>query len=201
MPLSSVIVALLLASLRLVAADDPAALASQYSLTTSTSLAFPSATLSSSAAQSYLQESWSLSRGLIQSGEDNLAFVADPFPNATIPGSTSASSDSSSPVLEVTYPAGSYSHDTGGAQFSSLWNGSEPFQTMLLAYDVAFDSGFDWVKGGKLPGLRGGPNATGCSGGNQPTGSDCFSARLMWRANAEGEGASSRYVSPRNDRL
>ncbi|KAJ2932123.1 hypothetical protein H1R20_g4960, partial [Candolleomyces eurysporus] len=62
----------------------------------------------------------------------------------------------------------------------------------MLTYELTFEDGFDWVKGGKLPGLRGGLNSTGCSVGNQPTG-DCFSARLMWRKNANGEavGASS----------
>lgn len=59
---------------------------------------------------------------------------------------------------------------------------------MLLSYELAFDAGFDWVKGGKLPGLRGGPNPDGCSGGNEPNGTDCFSTRLMWRQNGAGEG-------------
>jgi len=58
---------------------------------------------------------------------------------------------------------------------------------MLLSYELAFDTGFDWVKGGKLPGLRGGPNPDGCSGGNKPNGSDCFSTRIMWRTNGAGE--------------
>jgi hypothetical protein len=58
---------------------------------------------------------------------------------------------------------------------------------MLLSYELAFDEGFDWVKGGKLPGLRGGPNPDGCSGGNEPNGTDCFSTRLMWRTNGAGE--------------
>ena len=63
------------------------------------------------------------------------------------------------------------------------------FHSMLLTYEVAFDTYFDWVKGGKLPGLRGGLNSTGCSGGNKADGLDCFSSRLMWRKNGAGEGA------------
>lgn len=174
--------------LQLAAAQNTATLASQYGLATSTSLSFPSATLSTSDAQDFLLENWGLSRGRIQTGGDNLAFVSDPFPVATPTPQT----PSASPVLEVTYPAGSYSHDTGGAQFFATWNASgDAFQSAMLSYDVAFDAGFDWVKGGKLPGLRGGPNATGCSGGNQPNGSECFSARVMWRANAAGEGTRS----------
>lgn len=102
-------------------------LASQYSLTTSTSLPFPKATLSSSDTQSSIVSDWSLSKGRIQDEADDLAFVLDPF--------TNSSSDPSSPVLQVTYPAGSYSHNTGGAQFENLWNTSDdsPFQSMILS--------------------------------------------------------------------
>jgi len=42
--------------------------------------------------------------------------------------------------------------------------------------------------GGKLPGLRGGPDRTGCSGGNETDGTGCFSTRVMWRADGAGEG-------------
>ena len=59
---------------------------------------------------------------------------------------------------------------------------------MLLTYEVAFDPMFDWVRGGKLPGLRGGPNPNGCDGGSQSDGT-CFSTRIMWRASGDGEGA------------
>lgn len=59
---------------------------------------------------------------------------------------------------------------------------------MLLSYELAFDTNFQFVKGGKLPGVRGGPSTTGCDGGKEPNGTDCFSARLMWRKDAAGEG-------------
>ena len=42
--------------------------------------------------------------------------------------------------------------DGGGAGFYSVWN-STRFESMILSYEVAFDKDFDWVKGGKLPGL------------------------------------------------
>lgn len=91
-------------------------------------------------------------------------------------------------ALEVHYPAGTRE----GAQFSmNLFAGTAPVQTAVLSYEVAFDANFDWVKGGKLPGLYGAsPNATSiCTGGNhQP---DCFSARLMWRNRGIGEGELS----------
>jgi len=179
---------LVLAAASLVVADTltPASLAAQFSLTTSTTLPFPTATGSSGDAQALLSSDWSLSKGRVQNGGGELAFVDDPFPKNPAPVATTSSTG---PVLEVTYPAGSFSGDTGGAQFINLWNTTESggFQSMLLTYEVAFDQNFDWVKGGKLPGLRGGKSATGCSGGNESTGLDCFSTRIMWRVNGAGE--------------
>lgn len=78
----------------------------------------------------------------------------------------------------------------------ALWNASgDAWESMMVSYEVAFDEGFDWVKGGKLPGLRGG-SANGCSGGSQADGSDCFSTRIMWRTDGEGEGAFSYLSCP-----
>ncbi len=66
-----------------------------------------------------------------------------------------------------------------------------------LEYSVYFPSDFDFVKGGKLPGLYGGHK--GCSGGNaavewvdalRSSLSDafsCFSTRMMWRTGGKGE--------------
>jgi hypothetical protein len=50
---------------------------------------------------------------------------------------------------------------------------------------VRFSKDFDWVKGGKLPGLCGGPENV--SGGRPATGTNGFSARLMWRKDGRGE--------------
>ncbi|KAF8906530.1 polysaccharide lyase family 14 protein [Gymnopilus junonius] len=165
----------------------PSAVAAQYNLPTSTVLSWPTATLSSNDTQAHLVRTWGLNKEHIQDGPDNLQFVSDPFPTSQ-PAGVSGSS-SSGPVLQVTYNEGSFSHDTGGAQFYALWNTSDgsQFNSMMVSYELAFDSGFDWVKGGKLPGLRGGLNSTGCSGGNKATGLDCFSSRLMWRKDGEGE--------------
>jgi hypothetical protein len=63
-----------------------------------------------------------------------------------------------------------------------------------LAYTVSFSDGFDWVKGGKLPGLCGGPDSV--SGGNPADGRNGFSTRLMWRADGRGEA----YVYHMNQR-
>ncbi|EMD37922.1 polysaccharide lyase family 14 protein [Gelatoporia subvermispora B] len=174
----------------------PSQVAQLYSLSTSTSLPFPTATLSSSDAQSFLVSSWGLGKGHIQNGADELEFVSDPFPNAPAPDT---GSPTSGPVLQVTYPAGSFSNGTGGAQFYNLWNTTDgsQFQTMLLSYEVAFDSDFNFVKGGKLPGLRGGSVVDGCDGGDAANGSNCFSTRLMWRTSGAGEVYS--YILNPND--
>ncbi|KDR75891.1 hypothetical protein GALMADRAFT_69077 [Galerina marginata CBS 339.88] len=167
----------------------PEAVAQQYNLATSTTLAWPAATQATNDTQKHLVATWGLNKNHIQDGPDNLAFVEDPFPNAQPAGVANTAALPSSPVLRVTYNEGSFSHDTGGAQFYSLWNSTDgsSFNSMMVSYELAFDAGFDWVKGGKLPGLRGGLNSTGCSGGNQATGTDCFSARLMWRKSGSGE--------------
>nr|ODN94488.1 alginate lyase [Cryptococcus depauperatus CBS 7855] len=109
------------------------------------------------------------------------------------------------PALRVGYPSGSYSKKTGGTQFyaqpihasgsdntSSMGNASSNghLERMLLTYDIWFPSGFAFNKGGKLPGLRGGPDSHGCSGGNETDGTSCFSTRLMWRNGASGESKS-----------
>lgn len=93
--------------------------------------------------------------------------------------------------LRVTYPAGSasqnshrvYGSPSGGAQvYLPLRAGS--VSALWLSYFVRFQPGFDFVKGGKLPGMYGGSQT---SGGRIPNGTDGLSTRLMWRAGGEGE--------------
>ncbi len=93
-------------------------------------------------------------------------------------------------VLRVRYPAGSASPTvtrkgapSGGAQFYGPTNLS-PSDRIKLSYSLRFSRDFDFVKGGKLPGLYGGK---GNSGGDIPNGRDGFSSRLMWRKNGIGE--------------
>ncbi|KAI0769617.1 hypothetical protein BD413DRAFT_604760 [Trametes elegans] len=175
---------------------DPTALASLYSLATSTSIPFPTATLSNSEAQSFIVSGWSLSKGKIQQGGSNIAFVSDPFPDKPVPTSTK---NVTGPVLEVTYPQGKVGSEESGVQLFSLWNTTDgsTFNSMLVTYEVSFDTNFTFVKGGKLPGLRGGPDPDGCSGGSAADGSNCFSTRLMWRKQAAGEVYA--YVPTPND--
>ncbi|KAF8735886.1 hypothetical protein AX14_001332 [Amanita brunnescens Koide BX004] len=180
----------------------PASVASNYELATSTSFPFPAATQTSPDTESFIVAQWSLSKGRIQNNPQNLAFVDDPYPNNPPP--VAVSSNYTGPVLQVTYPQDSFSDTSsssggGGAQFINLWNASDgsSFNSMLLSYEVAFQANFDWVKGGKLPGLRGGLATSGCSGGSASNGTSCFSSRVMWRQNGAGEVYA--YIPTSND--
>jgi len=165
----------------------PPDIASQYSLSTSTSLPFPSATQSNGDTQKTLLDGWSVNQGRIQQGAGNIEFVSDPFPNYHLPSSSLFPSPSG-PVLQVTYVKGGDGSTGSGTQFYSTWNSTGgAFRTVLLTYEVAFSSGFEWVKGGKLPGLRGGQDPNSCDGGSKSDGT-CFSTRIMWRKSGDGEG-------------
>ena len=75
--------------------------------------------------------------------------------------------------LRVTYPKGSLGPNEGGGSFRERL---APRKAYRLSYRVLFEKGFDFRRGGKLPGLGGGKANTG---GNKPTG-DGWSARYMW---------------------
>ena len=75
--------------------------------------------------------------------------------------------------LRVTYPRGSLGPNEGGGQFRERL---APRKAYRLTYRVLFEKGFDFRKGGKLPGLGGGRANTG---GEKPVG-DGWSARYMW---------------------
>lgn len=76
-------------------------------------------------------------------------------------------------ALEVLYPKGG----VGPQQTGGQWMAELPARdTCLLEYRVRFGEDFDWVKGGKLPGLGGGTTPTG--GNFDPDG---FTSRYMWR--------------------
>jgi len=104
--------------------------------------------------------------------------------------------DSSAPggaFLRITYPAGSYapsgspSAPIGGTQFYGAVlhsNGNAPLDALILQFSVRFPTNFNFVKGGKLPGLYGG---TGNTGTVFPNGTDGFTTRFMWRTSGAGE--------------
>jgi hypothetical protein len=87
--------------------------------------------------------------------------------------------------LEVMYPQGSIDPATttvpvGGAGF--VYTSPAALSSGCLAYDVAFEPGFEFAKGGKLPGLYGGDAPSG--GADTSRG---FSTRYMWRTGGAGE--------------
>ena len=93
-----------------------------------------------------------------------------------------------SSFLRVDYPKDSASPSVtgapgGGAQFLGTRPGT-PADHLFLRYRVRFAERFDFVRGGKLPGLYGGRMI---SGGHIPDGTDGFSTRFMWRAGGDGE--------------
>jgi len=79
-------------------------------------------------------------------------------------------------ALAVTYPTRTYGPENSGATWKLDFDKS--YDALEVRFDVMFKKGFDFVRGGKLPGLFGGEGNTG---GNKPTGHDGFSARMMWR--------------------
>ncbi|TPX66842.1 hypothetical protein SpCBS45565_g04162 [Spizellomyces sp. 'palustris'] len=107
-------------------------------------------------------------------GKQNRGAVVDP---------TGGSKDL---VLEITYPAGSRNPGgkiVGGTGFYAKPIDLSNAKSVSLSYQVLFPKGFNFVKGGKLPGLYGGHPS--CSGGNKAL--DCFSTRFMFRTSGLGE--------------
>ncbi|KAJ7272032.1 hypothetical protein B0H12DRAFT_1008536 [Mycena haematopus] len=97
-------------------------------------------------------------------------------------------------AMRAIYPQGSYipsASPLGGLSFYAPGPDSLDMttaKTLTLGYSVYFEEGFDFNKGGKLPGLYGGDDAesaVSCSGGRRSTA--CYSSRLMWRTNGMGE--------------
>lgn len=91
--------------------------------------------------------------------------------------------------IRVRYPGGSSSPTApnsplGGLGFYTSLSKSAHVEKMCLRYEVRFDDDFQFVQGGKLPGLFGGKAP---SGGARPHGDDGFSLRLMWRSKGKGE--------------
>lgn len=133
-----------------------AELASLFNLTDSLALNFPSSPVASNEAFTYITSTsnWLVSAQAFDNPQ-NLAFVADPFPSSAPDNQNpnASPSNASATVMSVTYPEGSYTLNTGagGAQFNNFFNetasGGTTYQSMLLTYEVAFGSNFQFVKG------------------------------------------------------
>ncbi|GJN88777.1 hypothetical protein Rhopal_001746-T1 [Rhodotorula paludigena] len=115
--------------------------------------------------------------------QGNVAVVGSGVPAERWTGGTQGDSGS---ALQVAFPAGSRNPSAspvGGMGFYTSQIDVSQANNVSFSYSVFFEEGFNFVKGGKLPGLYGG--RTACSGGS--TAETCFSARLMWRTNGMGE--------------
>lgn len=91
-------------------------------------------------------------------------------------------------MLRVRYPEGSINFGSakdgrplGGAAFYVPFTAG---QAVCLHYEVRFPAGFEFAKGGKLPGLYAGKAP---SGGDKVNGRNGWSLRLMWREDGAGE--------------
>lgn len=123
--------------------------------------------------EEHVRNDWNNPKRIMGANMGRCTIVTDPF-------------DSLKNVLEIKYPKGKVGQeqDGGGAQWRLRF---EKLEKCTVEYSVMFPIGFDFVKGGKLPGLSGG---TSPGGGKKSDGSDGFSARIMWR---EG-GAIFQYM-------
>jgi|GEM_PF-550100 len=81
--------------------------------------------------------------------------------------------------LRITYPASEVGTDESGGQ--ALIDLGSDFPELYFRQSISFENGFDWQRGGKLPGLSSGGSTW--SGGNVPRNGEGYSARYMWRDN------------------
>jgi len=90
-------------------------------------------------------------------------------------------------ALRMLYPSGKYGPNESAIQIKARFPGGKAVDSAWASYWVKFDDDFDFVKGGKLPGLCGNQCITG---GNDANGYNGWSARIMWR----GEGVATQYM-------
>lgn len=166
---------------------------------------------SSVKAFDFLVDKWQLWHNRLYGGEEeNLHFVNDPFTSSNNASSNSsgfstADSRAATSVLKVDYQTGTYrqggANSSGGSTFFpypmelQTLSPTSMKKSLLLKYDVSFDYNFDFVKGGKLPGIFYGSEERDCSGGNLSNDGECFSVRMMWRDNGLGEGKSKFLIT------
>ncbi|GAA5874878.1 hypothetical protein JCM3774_006554 [Rhodotorula dairenensis] len=148
-----------------------ASLAAKHSMSPAVVSALPMPTAETKDASAFIASDWHALRG---SDQKELSFVKDPL------------DADGGLVLQMEYPKGSYSgSETGGVGNMQLAVYAEGQNRAITSYEVGFNKGFDFVKGGKLPGMYGGDTNAHCTGGqNSPS---CFSLRLMWRQKGAGE--------------
>ncbi len=94
------------------------------------------------------------------------------------------SDNPSSKCLKVLIPKGAVGPNEGGANWPCKFKRN--YNEIYCAYRVKFGNKFDFVHGGKLPGLYGGENLWG----RIPNGSDGWNAMIMWLDN----GVATQYI-------
>lgn len=104
------------------------------------------------------------------------------FEGGIAPGRVELVKTEASSALRVNFKPGEIGPERGGAGWRWPMGTHDEAE---LRYTVRFSPNFEFVKGGKLPGLCGGPDNV--SGGRRANGANGFSARLMWRRDGRGE--------------
>ncbi|KAJ7740244.1 hypothetical protein DFH07DRAFT_905486 [Mycena maculata] len=110
---------------------------------------------------------------------------------------------------EAFYPQGSINPSAsipGG--FGFYLSGPSAFASRLesgathivLSYRMMLQTEWEWVKGGKLPGIFGGEGdfSYACTGGRQDNRCKCFNIRPMWRSKGHGELYTYLPLTPNN---
>lgn len=136
-------------------------------------------------------------KGFSTFGASRKGSVVNSIDSNSIIFETDPTGNSSSTVAKVSYVAGQYASNSGVTFNAFPWAANQSMgDEARLQYSVWFDQGFDWVRGGKLPGFYGGDvsGSLGCSGGEMSD--NCWSMRLMWREGGRGEVYA--YVPPEN---
>ncbi|KAF8816012.1 polysaccharide lyase family 14 protein [Phlegmacium glaucopus] len=109
---------------------------------------------------------------------------------------------------EAFYPEGSINPtaDIPGG-FSLYLSGPQDFADRLetasevvMSYRMMLQDGWEWKKGGKLPGVFGGVGelSYGCSGGRKEHRCQCFNLRPMWRPESVAELYTYLPLTPEN---
>ncbi|HSC86406.1 MAG TPA: hypothetical protein VLC09_04020 [Polyangiaceae bacterium] len=125
------------------------------------------------------------STGTYTLGKVSADFGSSPsWDNGLSQGRASVVQEGSNKFLRVTYPANQFGPANGGVQFNVDLKGD--YEELFFSYRVRFAPGFDFVNGGKLPGLVGGSSPSGCTTDLY----NGFSARNMWR----GGGIVEQYM-------
>ncbi|MFW5822595.1 MAG: polysaccharide lyase [Tangfeifania sp.] len=103
-------------------------------------------------------------------------------------------------LLRVKYPEGGVGPLETGGQFPMVFRNMEGieeglYQELYLRYYLKFEKGFDFNKGGKLPGLMGGGDSWDRSGGNSAD----WTPRKDSHARFDGFAAAKKRVGEFNE--